>query len=216
MSARHDILVDGLKVTGVAQYRTRDRCLTHGTLLVSADLEALRRVLARDSEVLFSRGRPSIPSPVTNLRHHRPALTMAQVRLALIRSFAAQYGPLAELSLTPADWERVRKTARTKYDSWEWSLGRSPEFQLRRRADFPWGPCEAVLHIQRGIMARIDLTRPVNAPIFLEDLADGLQGGRFHPEDVAAALREAGVLREPPAVADAVADWLGASGCPWR
>ena len=215
-NTRHDILLDGLKVTGVAQYRTRDRCLTHGTLLVSADLEALRRVLAPDSEVLFSRGRPSIPSPVANLRHHDPGLTMEKVRQALIRSLADRHGPVSALSLSLEDWDRVRKAARSKYDSWEWSLGRSPEFHLRRCAVFPWGRCAAILHIQRGIMSRIELSLPGNAPTFQHKLATALQGGRYHPEDVATAFREAGVLRETPAVADAVADWLGASGCPWR
>jgi len=40
-----DLLVEGRKVSGVAAWLGRDQVLVHGTLLVSADLELLQRIL---------------------------------------------------------------------------------------------------------------------------------------------------------------------------
>jgi len=215
LNARNDIMVNGLKVTGAAQYRTRGKCLTHGTLLVSADLGALRRALEADSAVPFSRGRVSVRSPVTNLNRYQPALDTARVREVLIPSFAQQHGPAFPLVLDADAWERIHQTARTKYRSWDWTMGRSPEFQLRRNMVFPWGPCEAVLHIQRGILTRIDLHQPAGAPSFLNTLAVALEGCRYHPADITTVLQDIGVLYEQPGTAGRVADWLGASPCPW-
>ena len=215
LNTRNDIMVNGLKVTGAAQYRTRGKCLTHGTLLVSADLGALRRALEADSAVLFSRGRPSVRSPVTNLNRYQPALDTARVREVLIPSFAQQYGPALPLVLDADAWERIHQTARTKYRSWDWTMGRSPAFQLRRNMVFPWGPCEAVLHIQRGILTRIDLRQLAGAPSFLNTLAVALEGCRYHPEDIITVLQNIGAFYEQPDIAGRVADWLGASPCPW-
>ena len=215
LNARNDIMADGRKVSGAAQYRTRNRCLTHGTLLVSADLEALRRALEVDSMVPSSRGRVSVRSPVTNLNRHQPALDTAGVREILIPSFAKQYGAALPLVLDAAAWGIIHQTARTKYRSWDWTMGRAPAFQLRRKAVFPWGPCEAVLDIQRGIMTRIDLGLPAAAPAFLDALAAALEGCRYHPADISAVLQAGGVLPEGRAISDQVADWLGASLCPW-
>ena len=215
LNVRNDIMVDGRKVSGAAQYRTRNRCLTHGTLLVSADLEALRRALEADSMVPSSRGRVSVRSPVTNLNRYQPALDTAEVREILIPSFAKQYGAALPLVLDTAAWDIIRQTARTKYRSWDWTMGRAPAFQLRRKAAFPWGPCEAVLDIQRGIMTRIDLGLPAGAPAFLDVLAAALEGCRYHPADISAVLQAGGVLPEGRAISDQVADWLGASLCPW-
>ena len=215
LNARNDIMVDSHKVTGAAQYRTRDRCLTHGTLLVSADLEALRRALEADSRVPSSRGRVSVRSPVTNLNRYQPALDTAGVREILIPAFAKRHGTALPLVLDAGAWGRIRETAQAKYRSWDWTMGRSPAFQLRRRAVFPWGPCEAVLDIQRGILTRIDLGLPADAHSFLEPLAAALEGCRYHTADINAVLQAVGVSRKGRAISHQVADWLGASLCPW-
>ncbi len=139
LNARHDILVDGMKVTGTAQYRAQRKCLTHGTLLVSADLDRLQQALASDSDVPACRGRGSVRSPVGNLIRYRPELTVTKVRAALIQSFAAFHGRVTPVVPDPADWSAARELAQSKYRSWEWAVGRSPEFQLRRQADCPGG-----------------------------------------------------------------------------
>lgn len=213
LNARHDILLKGKKVTGTAQYRAQGKCLTHGTLLVSADLDRLQRMLKSDSEVLFSRGRSSERSPVTNLIRYRPALTTAKVRVALIQSFAALHGRVTSVALTPTDWSQIQDLAQSKYRSWDWTVGRSPEFSIRRRARFPWGWCEALIRIRRGIVTQLDLTAPEGAPSALAQLAADLKGCRYHPEEVAEAVQAVGLGPKRSAMSCPVADWLCASSC---
>jgi lipoate-protein ligase A len=185
LSQRHDILLGEGKITGIAQYRTKDKCLTHGTVLVSADLEALADLLRPDCEVPLSSGRPSVRSKVTNVTAHRPELTIAEVQAALIQAFTAAHGPVSPLMLTSAAWAEIREAARTKYGSWDWTIGRSPVFSIRRRTDFKWGRCEALVDIQRGRMVRVAFTLPDGAPPALGRLAEHLEGARYQPETVA-------------------------------
>lgn len=216
LNDRHDILLEDMKVTGTAQYRTQGQCLTHGTLLVSADLGRLQRVLTSDSAVPVFQGRDSIRSPVTNLVHHRPALTIATVRAALIQSFATLHGSVTPVTLTSTDWSEIRRLARSKYRSWEWTVGRSPEFTICRSARLPWGRCEALIRIRRGIVTQLDVTAPDAAPPALAQLADNLKGCRYHPEDVAEAVQAVGLGPKGPVRLCPVADWLCASSCWWR
>jgi len=216
LNDRHDILLEDMKVTGTAQYRAQGQCLTHGTLLVSADLGRLQRVLSSDSEVSFFQGRGSVRSPVTNLVDHRPALTIAMVRAALLQSFAALHGSVTPVTLTPTDWSEIRRLAQSKYRSWDWAVGCSPEFAIHRSARLPWGRCEALIRIRRGIVTHLGVTAPDAAPPALAQLAAGLKGCRYHPADVAEAVQAVGLGAMIPARSCPVADWLCASFCWWR
>ncbi len=41
----NDVLVDGMKISGCAQYRDRDKLLHHGTLILRLDSERMDKVL---------------------------------------------------------------------------------------------------------------------------------------------------------------------------
>ena len=192
LNQRHDILLENRKITGIAQYRTKDKCLTHGTLLVAADLEALEDVLQPDCDVPAARGRKSVRSKVTNLTRYRPTLTIGALQEALLGAFAAFHGRAVPLSLDASHWARIRAAADAKYRSWDWNVGRSPAFAIRRRADFAWGRGEAVMHIQRGVMTRIVLSLPEGAPSAIFRLVSDLEGQPYHPATIARRMLECG------------------------
>jgi lipoate-protein ligase A len=208
LNERHDIVLDGMKITGTAQYRTRKNCLTHGTLLVSADLDRLQQVLAADSDVPFHRGRQSITSPVTNLAHRRPDLTIPVLRDALARGFAARHGPAAPMMLSAGDWAAIAHLSRHKYRSWDWTMGRSPEFRIRRRATLCGGACEALIGVKRGRIVHIDLAVPDTAPLQLRHLGAHLEGCRYHPNDVREGVCKIGFPVEMQDGLGRIVEWL--------
>ena len=216
VNRQHDILLKERKITGTAQYRARGNCLTHGTLLVSADLDCLRSILVSDSEIPFSRGRASVRSPVTNVTDYRSDLTIEALRAALTRSFAAIHGTPEPVILSGQDWAEIQRMARSKYDSWAWTVGQSPEFKIRREAMLPWGRCEGLMHTKRGVVIGVELEIPEDAPAGMFRLARRLEGCRYHPDDVLAAAQAAGFEQEAPDTLKRVAAWL----CPptrwWR
>jgi lipoate-protein ligase A len=215
LNARHDILLKDRKITGVAQYRTKDKCMTHGTLLVSADLEALAELLQPDADLPISRGRRSVPSQVTNITRHRPSLTIADLKDALLQAFAALHGPLRPLSIEESVWAEIHQTARAKYRSWDWTVGRSPKFAMRRRAALAWGACEAVIHIQHGIITRVETTLPIRAPSALTALAEHLRGERYHPAAVGRRVRAALTSLDVSSEWRRLAEWLCPSWAGW-
>lgn len=66
-SGRNDILVGGRKISGNAFQMLPDRCIVHGTLLYSTDIEALGHALLPPADKLARHGVESVRQRVGNL-----------------------------------------------------------------------------------------------------------------------------------------------------
>ncbi len=161
LSERRAIFVDRYKVSGTAQYMTAGRIMTHGTLLVDADLDRLERCLEPDPALgINSRGRPSVRSPVANLSRLRPGLTRAELTRALRQAFTAVYGPITVDAPATEDLEAARRLAASKYRTWSWNIGRSPQCTLEREGNFQGEVCRFRLHAARGVIRAVEVGGP--------------------------------------------------------
>ena len=90
-SGRNDLMLDGLKVAGVAHCRRGMRYLHHGCILVDSDLDVLSQALNVDPAKYKSKGVASVRSRVGNLAGYLaehspdlPPLTVQRVRDAIM------------------------------------------------------------------------------------------------------------------------------------
>lgn len=67
VSGRNDIMVSGAKVSGNAFHLLPARCIVHGTMLFSTDLEAMERSITPSAEKLHRKGVSSVRQRVTNI-----------------------------------------------------------------------------------------------------------------------------------------------------
>ena len=66
-SGRNDLLVDGKKVSGAAQFVANNNLIHHGTLLVDADFSNVKNILLPQDKKLKTKGVKSVASRVGNL-----------------------------------------------------------------------------------------------------------------------------------------------------
>lgn len=201
-SGRNDLMLDGLKVAGVAHCRQGMRYLHHGCILVDSDLDVLSQALNVDPEKYRSKGVASVRSRVGNLaaylaerRPDLPPLTVRRVRDAIMAHRSGEeYRPDAE------DFAAVTRLRDAKYATWDWVYGASPPFTERKARRFPWGKLEALFEVKRGRVAKCrfhgdffmagpgrSLTGEVGG-CELSDLEDALRGAPYTAEGVAAVL----------------------------
>jgi lipoate---protein ligase len=69
-SGRNDILIDGKKFSGNAQYYYKERLLHHGTLLFSGNLTDLAKALKPKPQKIEDKAVQSTISRVTNIKSH--------------------------------------------------------------------------------------------------------------------------------------------------
>ena len=169
------VLNDGRKFSGNAQFATRGRMLSHGTLLFDADLEALSTALLPDSFSLESRAVQSIRSRVVNISSVLDLpLSIEEFQRHIMQGLVPDKPDVEELS--EKEWEQVKKLASTKYDSWEWNVGRSPQYTV------VYETAEGMvlrLSIKDGIVVRVESEEEEES---VARLANELCGQKFRSE----------------------------------
>jgi len=84
---RNDILIEGKKISGMAQYTIGDRICTHGSLLFDTDLDVLTEALIPHDEKLIPKGIRSIRSRVTNIKPYvKEDISMSEFKDRLIKA----------------------------------------------------------------------------------------------------------------------------------
>ena len=157
LSGRNDILVDGLKISGNAQYITGKRMVSHGTLLYNSDLSHVSEALNVKMSKISSKGIKSVRSRVTNIVDYLDSpMDILEFR-ALLKNELLMQGDTEVYSLTADDWTAIRKLADERYFQWEWNFGRSPAFNVQRTQRFPAGEIDARINVQDGVIKGIKI-----------------------------------------------------------
>lgn len=120
MSERNDLLIDGLKFSGNAQYKHRNRLLHHGTILFSSDLNNVRAALKTDG----SKGGKwvkSVSSSVTNVQNHlSKSLSIEELKTMINNYIASGKERSITYNLTLIDIDKVTKLIKEKYKTDNW------------------------------------------------------------------------------------------------
>jgi lipoate-protein ligase A len=150
---RNDILVDGKKVSGLAQFIKGDRLCTHGSLLYDADLEMLSAVLKQDAEKISTKALRSVRDRVTNLSQYPGAPPSMRTFWNDLKEKLFTGGDVREYTLTETDIAEIQKIRREKYAHPDWLFGRTPRFDFHNRKRFAMGNAEVFLEIVKGRIA---------------------------------------------------------------
>lgn len=121
ISGRNDITVDGRKVSGTAMCSRGGRSLFHGTLLISADLDALSEALKPDETKLIGHGVKSVRSRVANLSEYTKEVSPDIIGAMLTGYMTERGGEIYELG--ESDIEAIEKLRDSKYSTDEWNCG---------------------------------------------------------------------------------------------
>ncbi len=187
---RSDIFVDGRKVSGNAQYATTARMFSHGTLLFDTDLSEMLRAINPRRVAIESKAVQSVRSVVGNLREMLPGdMTIHDLRAAILREIFGD-GPIPELRLGDEEWRRIEEIGATRYASWDWNYGRSPQFNVQKSARLPAGKVDARIEVEEGRIRSIRLFGDFSGRRDVAELEAHLVGAPYDREGLATALAD--------------------------
>ncbi|QIB69835.1 lipoate--protein ligase [Aminipila butyrica] len=157
-SGKNDILAEGFKISGNAYFLEEDTLCHHGTLLLDVDFEKLSRVLTVSPKKLQSKGIDSVKSRVKNLKEFNNKISLDSLQQDLIQTFTSkaevwQINQISEEEIQ-ADLPEILEL-KNRYESWGWSYGSSPEFNVELSEHFPWGEVTLYLTILDGIIEKV-------------------------------------------------------------
>jgi lipoate-protein ligase A len=142
---RNDILWEEKKISGNAQFTDRKNILSHGTLLVNANLDELRSALKPNTYEVESKAVSSTRSSVLNISERSDRFTTADdLRQYLQKELNITY----RYSFTDEQWQEIKETAVKKFQSAEWLWGRNPFTKIIKP--------EVTIEVDNGVIVNIE------------------------------------------------------------
>ena len=155
-SGRNDLLIDGKKFSGNAQYNYKDKVMHHGTLLFSSQITDLSNALKVKSIKFEGKGIKSVKSRVTNISEHldnnMDILEFKNILMNYISDISLENN---FYTINKKDKEEIEKLVENKYSTWEWNYGNSPKYSLLNELKYPGGNIEFNLEVEKGIITKI-------------------------------------------------------------
>lgn len=190
---RNDLLIEGRKFSGNAQFSTRGRMFSHGTLMFDSEIEHVVEALNVSKEKIESKGIKSIRSRVANITEFlEEKITMEQFK-ELILTYIFDVEDVKDVptyELTEEDWDNIYKLSEERYQQWEWNYGRSPAYNVKASHKFPSGLLDVRLDVKKGIIENCKIYGDFFGLGDVKDIEEKLIGVRHNRAAVEEALED--------------------------
>jgi len=150
---RHDLSINGKKITGTASHVYKQRAMHHGTLLFSADLTVLTKCLNADYKKYSGKGVKSVKSEVTNISGHLKNEMSMKEFTTYIFNFLMSYFQDARLyHFSEKEISEINDLADEKYSRWEWNYGYSPVYEIERSINAGNITISSHIKVEKGLI----------------------------------------------------------------
>ena len=191
-NGRNDLLIDGRKFSGNAQYRLGDCIVHHGSLLYDTNIEQMVASTTVDPYKILSKSIKSVRDRVTNISEHLPRrLSVEEFKSCMVRHLMR--GSTDTYTVTPEDDARINQLAQEKFAAWDAIYGKNPRFNLERTGRFPGGKLTFRLDVQRGVIRSASVWGDFFSTLSAEAITGALTGCRYDRAAVLDALRKNGI-----------------------
>ena len=198
IGGRNDILVEGRKISGNAQFATPDRMFSHGTLLVHSNLDDVTAALRPRPGKVESKGVKSIRSRVANINEFlvqgaeggEPSLGVRELRERILeRIFGTRdRSAIPSVQLTDDDWQKVHELRATKYAAWSWNYGENPPSNVQRAQRFPAGELDLRFDVHNNRIAGLRIFGDFMGRRDVAELEARLRGIAYDRDAMLAAI----------------------------
>ncbi|MNS09673.1 Lipoate-protein ligase LplJ [compost metagenome] len=195
LTGRNDLQVGEQKVSGNAQFSTRGRMFSHGTLMFDLNLDNVQASLHANPEKFKSKSTKSVRSRVANISDFMDKkITIEEFRSELLRHiFGMEVDEVPQYVLTEEDWNKIHEISKERYQNWEWNYGLSPESNVKHAKKFPVGIIDLRMDIKDGRIAEIKIYGDFFGVGDVADIEDKLRGLRYEENEVASVLADTDV-----------------------
>ena len=190
LTGRNDLQVGEQKVSGNAQFATRGRMFSHGTLMFNLNLDDVAAALHVNPDKFKSKSTKSVRSRVANIIDFMDTkMTIEEFRSELLRHiFGMEASAVPRYELTAADWDRVHEISQERYKHWDWNYGLSPESNVKHSRKFPVGIIDLRMNIKDGRMEDIKIYGDFFGVGDVTDIENLLRGIKYEEDSVREAL----------------------------
>jgi lipoate---protein ligase len=191
LSGRNDIEVGGRKISGNAQFSTKGRMFSHGTLLLNSEIENVVSALKVKKDKIESKGIKSVRSRVANISEFlTEKLDIGEFRSLLLKNIFDGQEEIPEYVLTEEDWEKIHQLSKERYQNWEWNYGKSPKFNLQHSHRFQVGSIDVRLEVNKGVIENCKIYGDFFGVGDVSEIEEKLTGTRYEKNEIEKAFAD--------------------------
>lgn len=188
---RNDLLVEGRKISGNAQFATQGRMFSHGTLMFDTEIDTVVSALKVRKDKIESKGIKSIRSRVANISEFlEEPMSIEQFRLEILKSIFGGEENIQYYELTDEDWDNIRALSKERYANWEWNYGKSPKFNMQHSHRFPVGSIDVRLQVNKGAIEDVKIFGDFFGVGEVNVIEEKLKGIQYKREAIEEAIEE--------------------------
>lgn len=194
LSGRNDIIAEGRKISGNAQFSTKGRMFSHGTLLFDSEIDSVVSALKVKKDKIESKGIKSIRSRVANISEFlNDKITIEEFRGELLKNIFGGMNEIQEYKLTDEDWKNIHQLSKERYQNWDWNYGKSPKFNLQHSHRFPVGQIDIRLEVAKGKIENCKIYGDFFGVGDVRDIENKLEGIRYEKAEIKNALEDVAI-----------------------
>lgn len=177
LQGRNDLTIHGMKFSGNAKLVQNGKTLQHGTILFSSNVNHLQEALKVNPIKFADKAVKSVRARVTNVSEHLLQPIQLQDFIGLVRyKIHSLYPNCQDYFLSALDKAEVQKLVESKYDTWDWNFGKSPNYNLSNQFRCAAGTIELYLDVDQGIIRQLKIFGDFFAHRELSELENAFQG----------------------------------------
>jgi lipoate-protein ligase A len=184
-TGRNDILIEGKKVSGNAQYHNKNILLHHGTILFDVDIDQLTKSLTPDLTKLTAKGIKSIKSRITTIKERlAEEMTVDEFIEKFMDYQLNSSKDNYTKSLSSEEKEEILKIKEKRWDQWAWNYGKNPKFSNMKKKKFDSGLVEINYEVESGAISKMKIYGDFFGDLPVDSLAKEIVGVEFNKNDI--------------------------------
>lgn len=188
-SGRNDILIEGKKFSGNAQFVSKGKLLHHGTLLFDSQMEELSKSLKVSKDKIESKGIKSVKSRVTNIKEYLVKdIDIFEFKELLLQYMFDEDVDLETGSLSDEELKEAENLKNNKYMTWDWNYGESPDFNIKKLKRFESGTIQTLIDVKKGIIENIKFYGDFFGTGDLSDIEEALKGKTYEEKEISKTI----------------------------
>ncbi len=196
LSGRNDLVIDGKKFSGNAQYKHGNKVLHHGSILFSVNVKNLNEALYVNPIKFSDKAVKSVRSRVTNICDYiKDQMTIIQFKEFLMRSVISEEENPKIYKFSTEEWKKIKEICFHKYETWEWNYGHLKKFNYSNEKKFLGGIVQINIYVKKGIITNIKFFGDFFSSSEIGGLENKFLGIKYEKEEVLKILENVDIER---------------------
>lgn len=150
---RNDLVINGRKFSGNAEYILKNKVLHHGTILFSSHMPDISGALKVNPLKFKDKAVKSVPKRVTNVMDHlKEPITLEEFTQRVMTHITNTHANCRPYTLSETDIKAIEQIRDDKYSQWEWNFGHSPDYNFQQGVRSQGGTLEMHLDVHKGVI----------------------------------------------------------------